>query len=148
MLSTWHFLQAQPLGATCRRLAAAAATAAVAAAVDARAADAAVGARVLLLLAGTATQSYDVPGDSSDSQTITSSSSYATSDFDSAELAANAAPWLNPASNTQSHFVLYEEHDSKEVTSDWLGHSVMTDTAMSGQVRMTYDDLSNDVPVI
>ena len=84
--------------------------------------------------ATTATQSYDVPGDSSDSQTITSSSSYSTSDFDSAELAASAAPWLNPASNTQSHFVLYEEHDSEEVTSDWLGHSVMTEAAMSGNV--------------
>ena len=105
--------------------------------------------------ATTATQSYDVPGNSSDSQTITSSSSYSTSDFDSAELAASAAPWLNPASNTQSHFVLYEEHDSEEVTSDWLGHSVRTDTdtdtAMSsGQwARSNHDDdQSDDVPEV
>ena len=45
-------------------------------------------------------------------------------------------------SDTQSGEVLYEEHDSEEVTSDWLGHSVMTDTdtdtAMSDQVR-THD---------
>ena len=71
------------------------------------------------------------------------------SDFDSATTATVTATDMRP-SNTQSGFVLYEEHDSEEVTSDWLGHSVRTDTdtdtAMSsGQwARSNHDDDQSD----